>query len=542
MRSTMQETPLLVSAIVRHGQRVHGPSRVHTATDAGTVSSTFAEVAQRAERLAAALVRLGVRPGDRVGTFAWNTQRHLEAYLAVPSMGAVLHTLNIRLFPEQLAYVINHGEDSVLLVDGSLIGVLARVKDQLASVRQVVVMGAGDPAPLGDTLDYEALLAAETPGDEWPDLDERSAAAMCYTTGTTGDPKGVVYSHRSTFLHTLGQTSTSCLGMVEADRVLVVVPMFHANAWGIPYAAWLTGSDIVLPGHLLGGEALVRTISEERATLACGVPTIWNDVLAVARERGADLSSLRLVMAGGSATPPAMIEAFASEIGVPLIQGWGMTETSPVAAVGRPPPGASADEARRYLTTAGRVVPGVEVRVAGPDGEILPADGTSVGEFEVRGPWVTASYYKNDEPDRFHHGWLRTGDVGTLDDLGYLQITDRAKDVIKSGGEWISSVALEGEIMAHPEVYEAAVIAVPDARWQERPLACVVRRPGSTLGPAELVEHLVGRVARWWVPERWAFLERLPKTSVGKFDKKALRADHAQGRLAIETVPLPPEG
>jgi fatty-acyl-CoA synthase len=536
----MQDAPLLVSGIVRHGQRVHGPSLVRTVEVDGTRSATFAEVAARAERLAAALTRLGVGPGDRVGTFAWNNQRHLEAYLAVPAMGAVLHTLNVRLFPEQLAYVINHAEDSVLLVDGSLVPVLARVVDELKSVRLVVVMGEGDASALGETLDYEALIDAEEAGFVWPELDERSAAAMCYTSGTTGHPKGVVYSHRSTYLHTLGQTSAACIGLVEGDRVLVVVPMFHANAWGIPHAAWLTGAALVLPNHLLGGEALVKIIADERVTMACGVPTIWNEVLRVAVATGADLSSLRLVMAGGSATPRAMIEAFETRVGVPIVQGWGLTETSPVAAVARPPADVAPGEALEYLVKAGRVVPGVEVRVAGPDGEILPPDGVSVGEFEVRGPWVTARYYKDDDPDRFDNGWLRSGDIGTLDGLGYLQITDRVKDVIKSGGEWISSVELEGEIMAHPEVFEAAVVAVPDARWQERPLACVVRTERSEVSAAELVAHLSGRVARWWIPERWTFVDSLPKTSVGKFDKKVLRADHAQGRLEVEQVGTEP--
>ncbi len=534
----MQDVPLLVSGILRHGQQVHGQRRVITVEPGGYREATYAEVGRRAGQLAGALRRLGVGLGDPVGTFCWNNQWHLEAYLAVPSMGAVLHTLNVRLYPEQLAYVIDHAEDKVIIVDGSIAPLLARVFDGLKSVEAVITVGEGDFSGLGETLDYETLLAAEEEDYEWPVLDERDAAGMCYTTGTTGEPKGVVYSHRSTVLHSMAVTSSAAIGVTEADRLLAVVPMFHANAWGTPYAAYMVGTELVMPQMFLQGEHLVRIIADLRPTVACGVPTIWNDLLRVAGD--ADLSSLRHVTAGGSAVPQSLIEAFEERVGVPLVQGWGMTETSPLAALALPPAGCPPEAEMAYRVKTGRVVPGVEVRVVGGDGEILPADGESVGEFEIRGPWVTASYYKEPAEDRFHHGWLRTGDVGTLDRLGYMQITDRTKDVIKSGGEWISSVELENEVMAHPDVFEAAVVAVPDAKWQERPLVCVVPVPGTDPGPEELVGFLQGRVARWWLPERWTFMEELPKTSVGKFDKKVLRARHAAGELEVVTVALPP--
>jgi fatty-acyl-CoA synthase len=539
MRSTMQHGPLLVSGILRHGQHVFGDSLCITATPGGGYrQATFTEVGGRAEQLAKALRRLGVGDSDRVASFMWNDQEHLEAYLAVPSMGAVLHTLNIRLFPEQLAYVVNHAEDAVVIVDASVAPLFARVRAQCPTVRHVVVVGEGDTSGLGHTLAYEELVGAEEPGYDWPELDETSAAAMCYTSGTTGDPKGVVYSHRSTYLHSFAGMAANTVGASQHDRVLVVVPMFHANAWGMPYTAFLAGTDLVMPERFLQAEPLARMFAEQRPTLSLGVPTIWNDLLRYSDSHDVDLSSVRMLTGGGSAVPRALIEAYQQRFGVALVQGWGMTETSPVCAVGWPPRGASAEEEMDWRAKAGRVVAGVELRVVAENGTVLPNDGQSVGELEVRGPWITGSYYRDPSTDRFHDGWLRTGDVGTLDAKGYMTISDRTKDVIKSGGEWISSVELENEVMAHPQVFEAAVVGVPDPRWQERPLVVVV--PGEPRPePKELVEFLNGRVARWWLPERWAFVDELPKTSVGKFDKKALRAKLSEGDLDVVEVEPP---
>ncbi len=538
MRSTMQASPLLVREIFRHGKQVNPTSEVVTFQGDGFRRATFAEVATRAERLAGALAGAGVRIDDRVATFCFNHQEHVEAYLAVPSMGAVLHTLNIRLFPEQLKYVIDHAGDKVVICDAAVAPMLARVVHECPSVERIITVGEGDTSSLGDVTPYEELISSGDEDYDWPDLDEHDAAAMCYTSGTTGNPKGVVYSHRSTYLHALASTSAAALGISSHDRILAVVPQFHANAWGIPYAAWLAGADLLLPKQFLQAEPLVKIIESERPTFAGAVPAIWNEVLRYAELHGSDLSSFRTIVCGGSAVPRALMERFAERYGVQVIQAWGMTETSPLGAVAYPPSGAEGDEAWAYRAKAGRVVFGVEARVVDGEGNVAPRDGESVGEFEVRGPWVTASYYGDDSTERFHDGWLRTGDVGTIDHLGFLTITDRTKDVIKTGGEWISSVELENALMAHPDVFEAAVVAVPDERWDERPLACVVLKEGATSGPRELADFLKDRVAKWWVPERWSFISEVPKTSVGKFDKKVLRAELAKGDLEV----LGPDG
>jgi fatty-acyl-CoA synthase len=533
MQSTMQDGDLTITDILRRGAKVYPESQVVSFEGEDSRRGTFAQVAERAARLAGALKRLGIQSGDRVGTLSWNHQEHLEAYFAVPCMGAVLHTLNLRLDPEQLAYVINHAEDRVILVDASLVPLLAKIRSKLTTVERIIVIGEGDASALGEVLSYEDLLAAERPEYPWPDLAEKTAAAMCYTTGTTGAPKGVVYSHRSTYLHSLAEWGA--FSLKEADRALVIVPMFHVNAWGIPYTAFMLGADLLMPGRFLQPEPLCRFIQAERPTFAAGVPTIWQGVLHHIEAHPADLTSMRTIICGGSAVPRSLMERFEKNHGLRIIQAWGMTETSPIGAVAVPPRGVPPEEEMDWRSKTGRVVAGVRLRIVDDSGKEQPWDGESVGEIEVRGPWITGAYFKDPAPDKFDDGWLRTGDVGCVDSRGFIQITDRSKDVIKSGGEWISSVALETLLIGHPDVLDAAVIAVPDERWDERPLASVVLKPGSSTSPEELRDFVAGQVVKFWVPERWAVVDEIPKTSVGKYDKKVLRAMYADGKLpAVE--------
>ncbi len=535
MRSTMMDYPLTVGHIFDHGRTLYADSEVVTCEADGARHIEFGALANRADQLAAALRRLGVAPGDRVATFGWNNQEHMEAYFAIPGMGAVMHTINIRLAAEQIRYIIGHAGDSVLIADASLAPVLGPVLADgrmAGSLRHLIVYGDGDRSALPDAIDYEELLAAERPGFGWPEIDEHAAAAMCYTSGTTGLPKGVVYSHRSTFLHTLGMCSGEALGINQYDRVLPVVPMFHANAWGIPYVAWLAGADLLLPNRFAQAVPLARFIAAERATMAAAVPTVWYDVLGLDPE-SIDLSSLQMIMCGGAAVPRSLIEAYEQRLGLRVVQGWGLTETSPVAALSFPPKHGPAERAIEYRATAGRPLGGVEARVVDDEGKVLPRDGQATGEIEVRGPWVTAGYYKDPAPEKFRDGWLRTGDVGRIDDRGFITISDRAKDVVKSGGEWISTLELESAILTHPAVREVAVIAVPDERWGERPLACVTLVPGQTASPEDLRAHLTGRVVKWWVPEQWVFVDEVPRTSVGKHDKKLLRERREEGRLDV---------
>lgn len=534
----MMDRPLLISDLFEHGRRLYRDSRVVTVEEGGDRVGTYAEVARRTEQLAKALRKLGVGIEDRVGTFCWNSQEHLESYFAISSMGAVMHTLNIRLFPEQLAFVINHAKDKVIIVDDSLVPVLGQVAKEMVTVEHILVVGGGDDAPLREAPNavvhrYDDVVSAEAPGIDWPELDERAPASMAYTSGTTGNPKGVVYSHRSTVLHSWGLTSGAVTALSENDMILAIVPMFHANCWGLPYAGWWVGTDFLMPARFLQPEPLVAMIERNRPTFAGAVPTIWTGVLHHCETKDVDLSSFRMVICGGSAVPESLMRAFEEKYGVTILQLWGMTETSPLGAVAAVPKGVTGEEAWTYRARTGRPIAGIELRTVDEDGTPLPWDGTSVGEIQARGPWVTGRYYGVEDREKFDNGWLRTGDVGFIDERGYAQITDRAKDVIKSGGEWISSVELENLLIAHPDVKEAAVVGVPDDQWDERPLACVVRKEGAAISPAELSEYLVDKVANWWLPERWTFIDEIPKTSVGKFDKKVLRRQHADGELEV---------
>ena len=527
--------PLTLQHIRRRMTACSPDAEVLTQREPGVIERfTFAETSARVDRLARALAKLGVEQGQRVATFAWNNQRHFELYYAIPAVGAVLHTLNVRLFEAQLTYIVNHAEDRLIFVDDSLVPVLERLAPSFETVEHYVVMGDGDSGSLPNVLRYEELIAdAGDGGFDYPELDERQAAALCYTSGTTGNPKGVLYSHRSISLHSTCTLVRDGLGLSRADRVLAVVPMFHVNAWGLPYGATLAGADLLLPDRFLSAEPLAGLIEAERPTLMGCVPTIFADLLRYADEHPeVDLSSLTNATSGGSAVPRQLMKDFEQRHDVEIFQAWGMTETSPVATFSRPLEGAHDDAYWDARAKQGRPLPWVELRLVGDGGAEVARDGDATGEIEVRGPWIAARYFDDDsDEEKFDEGWLRTGDIASLDADGFVQITDRSKDVIKSGGEWISSVELENEVMAHPDVVEAAVIAKPDERWQERPLCCVVLRDGAGTGAPELVEHLRGRVAKWWLPDEFAFIDEIPKTSVGKFDKKVLRGRLSEGTL-----------
>jgi fatty-acyl-CoA synthase len=538
MDSTMQDFPLTIVSLMRHACGVHGARTATTATGDGYRHISYREVGQHAAQLANALREIGITGDQRVGTFMWNNAEHLTAYLAIPSMGAVMHTLNIRLFPEQIAYVAREADDRVVIADMALADSLGPILSSLDTVHTVIAVGEGDLSPLQESgktvLRYADVIAGQSTEFDWPAIDERSAAAMCYTSGTTGNPKGVVYSHRSSYLHTMAACSGNAMGLGSGDSVLSIVPMFHANAWGMPYAALMAGADLVLPDCHLDPRSVIDMIETQRPTVAGAVPTIWNDVMhCLEKDPGHDISSLRLVICGGSAVPVSLMRIYEDRHNVQIRQLWGMTETSPLATMAWPPRGAPEEQHWGFRSTAGRPLCGVEARIVTDDGRALPADGKAIGEVEVRGPWITGAYYRGRDASKFESGWLRTGDVGRIDEQGFITLTDRAKDVIKSGGEWISSVELENCLVGHPDVHEAAVVGVPDERWQERPLAVIVVNEGASVAPAELRKFLADKVVRWWLPERWTFADEIPRTSVGKYDKKTIRARYAEDAYQV---------
>ena len=532
MHGLMMDQPLLITSIMRHAQRNHPDAEVISITDDNPRHRYgYRDCFARAGQLANALSRLGVRQGDRVATIAWNDYRHLEIYFATSCMGAVCHTLNPRLFTEQLVYIIRHAEDRWICLAPSFIPLVETVADQLESVQGWIVMC--DEASLPDTSlpnvhSYDALIAPEAEDYDWPDLDERTASSLCYTSGTTGNPKGVLYSHRSNVLHTFGTLAADSLGPTAGDTILPVVPMFHANAWGQPYAAPAVGARLVLPGGKMGDGAVLHDLIEnEHVTMALGVPTVWLALLNYLEETGKRIDSVHTIVIGGAACPPMLMEAFQDRYGVNVVHAWGMTETSPVGSVGRlKGDGASLSRDERLATKLkqGRGVYGIEMRIVDDGDRELSWDGETFGRLQVRGPWVAAAYFKSDVTEPFvAGGWFDTGDIATIDAAGYMQITDRAKDLIKSGGEWISSIDLENTAMGHPGVAEAAVIGKAHPKWDERPLLVVVRAEGATPTREELLQWFEGKVAKWWIPDDVHFVDELPHAATGKISKRHLR-------------------
>jgi fatty-acyl-CoA synthase len=531
MRGLMSERPLLISAIIKHAALYHRDTEIVTRTVEGPLHRyTYGEAERRSKRLARVLLKLGVKPGDRVGTLAWNTFRHFELYYAISGIGAVCHTINPRLFDEQIVYIVNHAADRLLFVDTSFVPLIERLAPHLPTGCRVVWMteeGAEPATSLSHLPSYEALLAAEDEDFEWPEFDERMASSLCYTSGTTGNPKGVLYSHRSTLLHALGISLPDAISISAFDVVCPVVPMFHVNAWAVPYAAPMQGAKLVLPGARLDGQNLYQLFEAEHVTLGLGVPTVWLGFEAHLSATGARCSTLRRLLSGGSAVPQSMVEAFARH-GIDVCQGWGMTEMSPLgttAALKAKHLGLDQDAQTKVKCKQGRPVFGVEMKVVDDAGQRQPHDGTSMGELLVRGPWIVSGYFEDPEASAVvdEQGWFRTGDVATIDPDGYMQIMDRRKDVIKSGGEWISSIDLENAAIAHPDVAEAAVIAVPHPRWAERPLLVVTPRADCRPQCDDLLVFLGERFPRWMLPDDVVVLDELPHTATGKVMKIRLR-------------------
>ena len=539
MFGLMMDYPLTLDRIVERANRLFPHKRVRTRRLDGSLHDyTYADLYRRSRKLASALAGLGIEPGDRIGTFAWNHYQHLEMYFGIPGAGAVCHPLNVRLFPGQLAYIVNHAEDRLVFVDASVLPLYEKVARETSGVEHHILVNAPEDiqTDLPNVRHYEELIGEGDDEFEWRCTDEAMAMGLCYTSGTTGEPKGALYSHRSMFLHTLGENQAMGLGLTETDIVLPVVPQFHAMAWGLPYACPLAGADMVMPGPDLSPAVLAELIETQQVTVAAGVPSIWNGVYQDLKTTPRDISCVRALVVGGSAMPRSLIAAYERDLGVNVLHAWGMTELSPLGSVSklqRHHLALTEDEQLDVKARQGTPLGGVELRIVDDAGVPLPWDGTTMGELQARGPWVIRSYFKREPtPEHFtEDGWFRTGDVAVMTPDGYMTITDRTKDLVKSGGEWISTVALESALMAHDQVLEAAVIAVPDEKWSERPLAVVVPTPECNVTGDGLREFLASRFAKFEIPDRFVFVDELPKTSVGKFDKKLLRSTYANGTL-----------
>lgn len=522
----MQQTPLVIKTIFDRMRTIYGDGYVISPER----RITYAELGERVLKLCSALKELGIQPGDRIGTFAFNSTRHLELYYAVPLMGAVLHTINVRLFPEQITYITNHAEDKLIFFDGDLAPQLAEVTGDLETVEGYVRMGEGSSDGFTPVHDHDELVAASLPIAELPDIDENAACGLCYTSGTTGMPKGVLYSQRAQWLHAVVSCMADHAAYTQADRIFPIVPLFHAFGWGLPYAAPMTGAELVFHGADNSAQTVGRIIDEEEVTVAAAVPTIWKELLPLLDRGEVKAPALKRLIVGGSASPRSLIAAY-DRHGINLIQGWGMTETGPLACLSQPRRqhrGLSEDELLDLRAKTGTIFSGLEARICGPDGSELPWDGKQAGELEVRGPYIASAYYNDDTSDeKFHDGWLRTGDMAVMEPDGYFKIVDRAKDLVKSGGEWISSVELECALLAHPEIRDAAVVGMPSKKWDERPVAVVVPAGDTPPSLASIRDFLTGKVAKWWLPDEVVVLDEIPKTSVGKIDKKAIRSDLA---------------
>jgi acyl-CoA synthetase (AMP-forming)/AMP-acid ligase II len=533
MRGMMMDRPLLISSLIEYAATYHDDTEIVSRTIEGGIHRySWKDAEQRAKRVAKALLRLGVKLGDRIATLAWNTYRHNELYYGISGIGAVCHTINPRLFTEQIRYIVNHAEDKLLFLDLTFVPLVEKLAHEFKPVEHYVIMTDRAHMPqtsLKNVLCFEELVEAETPDFTWPEFDEHTASSLCYTSGTTGNPKGSLYSHRSTVLHSFHACQADFIAISSRDTVLPVVPMFHANAWGVPYAAAMCGAKLVFPGAALDGASLFDLMETEKVTLSLGVPTVWLGLLTYLEQQGKRFSTLRRTLIGGSALPLAMARSFETKYGVETVQGWGMTEMSPVGTVGTmrgKNAGLPAEEKLAIKVKQGRAVFGVELKLVDADGKIQPHDGQSRGELLVRGPWIVSGYFNDPGASKAaldKDGWFRTGDVATLDPDGYLQIVDRSKDVIKSGGEWISSIDVENAAMGHPDVAEAAVIGVPHPRWAERPLLIIVAKPGKTPTRDSLIDFLAGHLAKWQLPDEVVLVPEIPHTATGKILKTKLR-------------------